>query len=154
MERAGRKVKQLLQKNDPFKESHCGSDQCFVCSTTGRGRCRRNGINYKIRCKEVGECGGFEYGGETFKNGFSRGGEHCRQYRAGTEGSVMRKHIMRHHGGREVEFKMEITEYVRNDGTLRQVTEAVRINQIPEERRMNDQTEWNIARIPRLAIEM
>ena len=51
----------------------------------------------------------------------------------------MKKHIARKHGGRDVDFEMEVVDYVRNDATLRQVTEAVRIREIPEKKRMNDE---------------
>ena len=150
VERSGRKIKQILQKNDPFKDGKCGSPKCMVCNTTGKGRCRRNGIIYNIRCKD--DCDDFEYRGETFKNAYSRGNEHINQFRTGASGSVMKKHSERVHGGRDVEFEMEVMDYVRNDATLRQVTEAVRILEVPEERRMNDNTEWNVARIPRIVI--
>ena len=51
VERAGIKVKKLLQKNDPFKGKKCEDSTCFVCSTTNSGNCRKSGITYGIMCK-------------------------------------------------------------------------------------------------------
>ena len=51
-----------------------------------------------------------------------------------------------------VEFDMEVIDYVRNDPTLRQVTEAIRINETPMEKRINDATEWNVGRLPKIAV--
>ena len=150
VERSGTKVKKILQKNDPFKGGHCGEERCKVCNTTGKGRCRRNGITYKMACKA--DCGGFEYKGETHGNAYSRGIQHENDLRGKVESSVMWKHCCRKHGGVEVEFEREVMDYIRNDPTLRQVTEAIRINETPEERRINDQTEWNVGRLPRLSV--
>ena len=47
---------------------------------------------------------------------------------------------------------MEVMDYIRGDPTLQQVMEAIRINETPEDRRMNDQTEWNVGKLPRLSI--
>lgn len=150
VERSGTKVKRVLQKNDPFKGERCDNTTCMICNTTRKGNCRRNGITYKMTCK--GDCGGFEYKGETHKNGFSRGGEHQNELRGKVDGSVIWKHCVKEHGGTVVEFDMEVVDYIRNDPTLRQVTEAIRINETPVEKRINDATEWNVGRLPRVTI--
>ncbi len=37
VERAGTKVKRILQQNDPFEKKKCDEGKCFVCDTTGKG---------------------------------------------------------------------------------------------------------------------
>ena len=74
VERAGIRVKKMMQINNPFKESTCNEENCFICRTTGGGKCRKSGITYEISCK--GDCDGDEYNGETHGNGYTRGSEH------------------------------------------------------------------------------
>ena len=40
----------------------------------------------------------------------------------------------------------------RNDPVKRQVLEAVRMNKVPEERRMNRRGEWNMIYLPNLRV--
>ena len=152
VEQPGTKVKRLLQRNDPFKGKICGDEKCFVCTTTGSGGCRKTGVTYLVRCK--GDCGRFEYKGETHQNTYTRGNKHLGDFRNGVESSALWKHtVKKHNGDRDgVEFEMEIIDFIRNDATLRQVTEAIRIEETPADKRMNDQTEWNVGRLPRIGL--
>ena len=72
------------------------------------------------------------------------------QYRR--EGSVLWKHCVKKHNGVEQDFEMRIVDQVRNDPTKRLILEAVRINEIPEERRINDKEEWIIGKLPAVAV--
>ena len=150
VERAGIKVKKLLQKNDPFKGKKCEDSTCFVCSTTNSGNCRKSGITYGIMCK--GDCDGDTYNGETHGNGYTRGSQHSSDYHHKREGSVMWKHCVKKHEGREQQFEMKIMDYVRDDPTMRQILEAIRINELPENRRINDRDEWIVGRIPSVTV--
>ena len=150
VERAGTKIKRLLQKNDPNKSGECNADNCFVCSTTKEGSCRKSGVTYRITCK--GNCGGDVYNGETHKNGYSRGGEHLSDYRFKRGHSIMWKHCEKKHGGDEQQFEMKVMDYVRGDPTKRQIMEAVRINDIPESARINDRKEWVVGKIPTVIV--
>lgn len=47
---------------------------------------------------------------------------------------------------------MRITGTFRNDAMLRQITEAVQIDNVEPGRLMNMRTEWNITRVPRASI--
>ena len=121
-----------------------------MCSTTGDGDCRKSGVTYEIRCK--GECDGHSYGGETHANGFTRGGEHQDQYRLKNPESTMWKHCVKEHHGQEQEFEMRIMDYSRGDPLMRQIKEAININEIPVEKRLNDKKEWNIGKLPTMEI--
>ena len=122
----------------------------MVCGTTGEGNCRKNGVVYQIQCK--GDCGGDLYHGETHTNGYTRGLQHQSDYQYKREGSVMWKHCVRKHEGQEQQFEMKVIDQVKNDATKRLILEAVRINEIPESRRINDKEEWVIGKIPKVVV--
>ena len=107
-------------------------------------------MTYQIVCK--GDCGGDMYHGETHTNGYTRGSQHLSDYQYRREGSVLWKHCVKKHNGVEQDFEMRIVDQVRNDPTKRLILEAVRINEIPEERRINDKEEWIIGKLPAVAV--
>ena len=47
---------------------------------------------------------------------------------------------------------MTVVDCSRGDPMMRQILESIRINKEPEERRINDKTEWNIGKIPQAEI--
>ena len=151
IERSGIKVIRLLQKNDPFKLKGCDKQDCLVCISGKGGNCRTNGISYKISCKDV-NCE-YEYTGQTGLNGYKRGLKHNEDYRAKREKSTMWKHVTQVHNNVEQSFEMEIIDKCRNDPTKRQILESIRINKMNPETTMNDRSEWNGIRIPRISIE-
>ena len=61
---------------------------------------------------------------------------------------MMWKHCVKKHHGQQQEFEMQVVDQVKNDATKRLILEAVRINEVPEERRINDKEEWIIGKIP------
>ena len=150
VEKAGIRVKKILQINNPFKDRTCNEDNCLVCSTTGEGRCRKTGVTYQVSCKGI-SCGGI-YNGETHSNGYTRGLEHASDLRHKRERSVMWKHCVKKHNGEEQEFEMRVVDQVRNDATKRLILEAVRINEVEESRRINDKEEWIIGKIPTMKV--
>ena len=66
--------------------------------------------------------------------------------------SPLWRHCVEQHGGEVQTFLMSVTGTFRNDAMLRQVTEAVQINNMSADERMNDRAEWNMTRIPRTVI--
>ena len=153
VERTGRTLKSQLQKSNPFKAPSCDREDCAVCATFGQGNCMAEGITYKIECLGEG-CEKNVYKGETASNAYTRGGEHMNRLRArDLNGSPLWRHCLEQHEGEEQVFSMSVTGSFRNDAMLRQITEAVQINNMEEEReRMNDRAEWNMTRIPRTVI--
>jgi hypothetical protein len=150
VENSGKKVKRLLQRNDPFKAKTCSDNNCFVCTTSGEGSCRKSGVTYDINCE--GDCDGDVYNGETHGNTNTRGAEHQSNYQYKRTNSVMWKHCQKKHNGQEQEFSMKVVDYVRGDPTKRQILEATRINQVLEEKRINDKKEWIVGKIPTVAV--
>ena len=49
-------------------------------------------------------------------------------------------------------FHMSVTGTYRNDPMLRQISDAVQINNTDLDEIMNDRSEWNMTRIPRSVI--
>ena len=152
VERSGRTLKSQLQTSNPFGGGGCGRGDCFVCTTTGKGNCMTEGITYRIEC-EGDECQKNVYKGETAGNGYTRGGEHLTNLASrNVDNSSLWKHCLAEHGGAMQTFRMSITGSFRNDAMLRQITEAVQINNTDRRELMNDRSEWNMTRVPRTVI--
>ena len=64
--------------------------------------------------------------------------------------SVMWKHAKRKHDGVVPDFRMNVTGVYRRDTMLRQISEAVQINEKGLENVMNDKSEWQLNHVPRL----
>ena len=56
------------------------------------------------------------------------------------------------HNGEVQEFEMNVTRSFKNDAMLRQITEAVQIDNTEQGRLMNTRAEWNMTRVPRATI--
>ena len=152
VERAGKKMKNILQRNDPLSDKHCKDDACFVCTTNQRnkGNCRTSGITYAIKC-ESEQCM-FVYNGQSGKNAFSRGKEHIEDYHQQRNATAMWSHCIEQHEGIRPTFSMEVVETCRNDAMKRQILEAIHINETDPSISMNSRTEWNFVQLPRLNV--
>ena len=149
VEQAGTSLKRMLQSSDPFEKQPCGQD-CFVCRSNGIGHCKKASIKYSIKC-DAPECNNI-YHGESSKNGYCRGKEHESDYRNHLERSHMWKHCVLKHDSEEQSFAISIDKTFRRDPLLRQITEAIAIQDTPEENRMNSRSEWSQQSIPRIII--
>ena len=168
VEKSGKKMMRILQKNNPFAKRECGKEDCMVCTGDRGGSCRETGITYCIDCTGVpdegtlrnnqnaqGEqetCAGV-YNGETGRNAYTRGLKHKEEYDKRVEGSAMWKHCVQHHNSERQYFRMKVKDQVRNDATKRQILEAVRIERTEEGERMNSRGEWGSNRIPRIEVK-
>ena len=152
VERTGRTLKSQLQTSNPFREENCDREDCFVCTTFGRGNCNTESITYRIDCSG-GDCEKDIYKGETACNAYTRGKEHTGRLAArDLSNSPLWRHCLEQHEGETQTFLMSVTGAYRNDTMLRQITEAVQINSMDPNRRMNDRSEWNMTRVPRTVI--
>ena len=143
----GTSMKRLLQRSDPFKEKKCAKERsCMICSGSAGGRCREEGVTYKIEC----ECGD-RYFGETSRNAHTRGLEHKRSLHKRDQNSPLVLHSIEEHRGRIPKFNMTVTGSYRNDALKRQISEGIQIEQC---RRglLNRRDEWRQARLPRLRL--
>ena len=152
VEKTGATLKRELQTSNPFKERRCGREQCFVCSSEGTGNCDSEAVTYEIKC-----LGGCEvknvYKGETADSAYTRGLQHISHLNArNLTNSPLWRHCREVHSGVIQEFQMNVTGTFRNDAMLRQITEAVQIENVGARELMNTRTEWNMTRVPRASI--
>ena len=66
--------------------------------------------------------------------------------------SPMWRHCVEEHGGEVQSFMMSVTGSFKNDAMIRQISEAVQINNTDPNSLMNDRAEWNMTRVPRTVI--
>ena len=152
VERTGRTLKSQLQTSNPYKPDECGRRDCFICTTTGKGNCEAERVTYKIEC-EGQDCTKGEYNGETAGNGYTRGEQHIASLTSrNMDNSPLWRHCLGEHGGEMQTFRMSITGTYKNDAMLRQIAEAVQINNTDISVLMNDRAEWNMTRVPRTII--
>ena len=152
VERTGRTLKSLLQTSNPFKQGSCGRPKCFICMTTQKGNCNTESITYKIEC-EGETCRKNKYKGESSGNGFNRGKKHISDLVSrNASNSPLWRHCLDEHNGEMQAFQMSITGTYKNDTMLRQIAEAVQIENTATGTLMNDRAEWNMTRVPRVTI--
>ena len=90
VEKAGRSMKSMIQRSDPFRIEKCDRQSCMVCQTSGKGSCDKEGVTYSTRCFECTERGIEKvYYGQSSRNAYSRGEEHLDEYRRKTKDSVL-----------------------------------------------------------------
>ena len=142
VEQAGRSIKSLLIKTDPFKKPKCSDNKCMVCGKGEGGPCRATGVTYEVKCN-IDNCD-HVYHGETGRNGYTRGQEHLNSLRLQDQSSPLWRHTRGVHGDADPppEYVMTITGKFKKDPTLRQITEGTKINNTSEHRLMNSRSEW------------
>jgi hypothetical protein len=152
VERTGITLKSKLQVTNPFKPRRCGREQCFVCSSGGTGNCNTEGITYEIKC--VGNCTERNiYKGESASNAYTRGVKQRTDLNGrNVANSPLWKHCRDTHGGAMQDFQMKVTGTFRDDAMLRQISEAVQIENTNATSLMNTRAEWNMTRVPRATI--
>ena len=148
VEKAGVAIKKLLQRSDPFKSRKCERGDCPVCREDGKGPCDRQSVIYDIKCAECNDI----YIGETSRSAYSRGKEHMKSLAKKEERSALWKHCKEKHNSQMQKFEMNVTGSYSNDAMLRQISEGVRIGQVPEGSLMNSKNEWNYFRVPRAVV--
>lgn len=152
VEKTGRTLKSQLQQSNPFKPQRCGRVRCFVCSSGGTGNCNTESITYELLCE--GECEEKnEYKGESSTNAYTRGDKHLMDLNGrNITNSPLWRHCVEVHNGVRQQFKMNVTGTYKNDTMLRQISEAVKIENTDARKLMNTRAEWNMTRVPRATI--
>ena len=141
-----------LQRSNPFREGNCRRADCFICTSGGKGNCETESITYIVDC-QGGNCRKNVYKGETSTNGYTRGAEHLEKLAArNIDQSPMWRHCVEEHGSEVQSFMMSVTGSFKDDAMIRQITEAVQINNTDPNSLMNDRAEWNMTRVPRTVI--
>jgi len=152
VERSGVKIKDYLQRKDISGVKQCNED-CFICTTSKKGDCMSSSVNYRIKCEFAHPEGIYEYNGKTSKNGYSRGDEHLKDLQKKTKDSALWKHCRDKHNSESQCFSMSVVSRCRNDPTLLQIREAIRIRNVDENLSMNSRNEWEYIRVPNAVVQ-
>ena len=142
VEKSGRSIKNLVQKNDPFNKGKCRDENgCFVCrEKNSKGKCRISNVTYKVTCDQCNMI----YHGETGRNAYSRGQEHLKALEKEHQDSVLHRHInTKHQETRDNKptFQMHVTS-THTRALDRQLTEAVKISNERTETLINNKEEF------------
>ena len=143
VEKVGVSLSRLLRTTDPFKNRTCSRDDCPVCTTGGKGKCNTMSVTYKTECNTCGD----EYNGQTARTAYVRASEHLSGLENKNEKSELWQHCREKYEEIIQTFRTSVTASFKDDALLRQVTEAVKIRRVPEEKSMNSKEEYNVARL-------
>jgi len=137
IEKAGRTLGEILRTSDPRQERGCKRSDCPVCTTDGKGNCKAMNATHQITCER-----GDLYIGTTTRSAFIRGDEHVRDLRTKNEDSDFWQHCKDKHNETIKNFKMDVLETFKGDATLRQISEAVRIERTEKNMLINRKREY------------
>ena len=137
VEKAGTSLGDILRTSDPRKNKRCSRNDCPVCTTGGKGDCRAKNVTYQMTC----ECGDL-YIGTTTRSAYVRGNEHMKDLRSKNEDSDFWNHCKQKHQQSAKNFQMDVIETFKGDATLRQISEAVRIERAKKETLINRKKEY------------
>ena len=150
IEKAGKQIKTIFQKSDPFKPEKCQDTECFPCQTNNNGKstnCRKDGIVYQITCNKCPAI----YIGESARNANCRGREHLNDHETNKDCSVMQRHTQLHHkhDTHPPKYTMTVKQIYANKCMERQISESIQINNMPFIDRINTKIEHIQNRLPR-----
>ena len=93
------------------------------------------------------------YKGESADSAYTRGDKHRSDLNArNVTNSPLWRHCRDIHDGVMQDFRMNVTGTFRNDAMLRQITEAVQIENVGAGELMDTRSDWNMTRVPRASI--
>ena len=93
VERAGKSMKKMLAKSDPFCEGKCNQNKCKMGKSDSNTNSKRRGVVYQIKyqgCTESSLNDGF-YGGEAARSIGERVNEHLAKYEVKDKNSIFSK---------------------------------------------------------------
>ena len=143
--KSGIRLSNIVQKRDPFL-SNCKDKNCRPSSTaiaTGKVlNCKKTNICYMVECLTCKHSGRRRvYFGETSRNIHVRSAEHYRDCDNKDKNNWMRKHIQTDHTNENCEFAWSVMSTFQKP-MLRQLTEAVHINNTEAAELLNMKTEY------------
>ena len=118
--------------------------------------CRKRGPVYEmncVTCKEMLDTVEQAYRGQTGRTTYHRMKEHFAKWESGAEDSNLYKHSLESHNGARFNYTVRILARCYGKPTTRMITEAIRIEELPDENSMNEKSEWNYVQLPRVTIE-
>ena len=156
--KSGMKLCHLVQKKDPF-ESNCEDKNCKPSiEAESRGtisKCKSMNIAYMAKCKTCKQKGNNRvYYGETARNLHIRSREHYKDSNDPKKKSWMRKHIENEHRDdcSNCDFEWKVISKLKKP-MLRQLSEAVHINNTKKNELLNLKNEYFKNNINALQLE-
>ena len=152
VEKMNRTVKSTLQRSNPFGWKPCGRMDCYSCNHGIQINCRTRGCVYEIGCVECQLVIEKQYRGQTGRSEYERTKEHIEKWEAKADDSYLHKHAVQYHNGESFNIDIKILAQCYGKPTTRMITEAVMIEELPEENSLNSKSEWTYVRLPRVGI--
>ena len=155
VEKISSTVKKELQRSNPFGQEHCKRNDCVTCNLGLTINCRKRGPVYEISCndcEEALETPEKKYRGQTGRTMYHRMKEHYTKWENKSEESVLHKHSLECHGGERFGVSIKLLASCYGKPTTRLITEAIHIEEVPEENTLNEKSEWNYVKLPRVGM--
>ena len=152
VEKINRTVKSELQRSNPFGWTHCGRGDCPTCNRGIQINCRTRGVMYDIDCLDCLETILKEYRGQTGRSIYKRTKEHIKAWERKCEDSCLHQHSLEYHNGETFAIDVKIQAQCFGKPTTRMITEAVRIEELPDENSLNSKSEWTYVKLPRVNV--
>ena len=92
------------------------------------------------------------YRGQTGRSVYERTKEHIEKWEAQAEDSYLQKHALQYHNGGTFNIDVKILAQCYGKPTARMITEAVMIEELPDENSLNAKSEWTYVKLPRVAV--
>ena len=151
VEKAGRSIKSILQRRDPFDKKRCNREDCIICNEGMNADCRQRGCVYEIECREEG-CG-CKYIGTTGRSLYERMKEHMNSMGGRHEESrenPLYRHSVDCHQGRQFRINVRVVDKQFGRPSNRLISEAVRIYELDGMKAMNGKSEWSYIKLDKL----
>ena len=144
VERVSSTIKHILQKSDPFEKVSCWRLDCEVCRRGNYTDCKESGCVYELTCRDR------RYRGTTARTTYHRTKEEVRDWLKQEEDSPLWKHSQMYHNGGDFEFDIRVIGRCFGKPSRRRITEAVRIDELDDEKTMNSKGEWSYIKLSKV----
>ena len=148
VEKVGTTIKRRIQRSNPFKKRSCERGDCEVCGRGSMADCRTSGCVYQIRCRTCDR----RYRGTTSRTVYQRTKEEVADWLKKDEESPLWKHAELYHGGNDFEIDIDIMKKCFGKPSRRRISEAVLINELPNEKTMNNKAEWSYIKLSKVGL--
>ena len=152
VEKMNKTVKSKLQRSNPYGWRHCGRGDCPTCSRDIHINCRARGCVYYIDCEDCQQTIYKQYRGQTGRSIYERMKEHFKEWDRKSDDSYLHKHSQQYHNGETFSVDVKVKTQCYGKPTTRMITEAVRIEELPEENSLNSKSEWTYIKLPRVNV--
>ena len=149
VERAGCTIKSMLQRSNPFGVKDCLRDRCLICSQGCGTDCRTRGCVYEFLCVDCSR----RYRGQTGRSIYERGVEHLKAWEREEDGCPLQRHANLYHGGGHFEVQVKVLSKCYGRPTKRLITEAVLIDELPDNEAMNSKSEWTYVKLGKVQVQ-